>query len=58
MEMNYQNQIMKGAQPRLPWGTPALQVLSVEHIKQQEDELLYYALINDDSFKLLTSSLP
>ena len=57
MEINNQNQIKKGDHPRLPWNTPALQVLSVDHIKQQEDELLYHMLLNDESFKLLTGSL-
>lgn len=57
MEINNQNQIKKGEYPRLPWSTPALQVLSVDHIRQQEEELLYYALANDDSFRLLTGSL-
>ena len=57
MEINNQNQITKGDQPRLPWSTPALQVLSVDQIKQQEEELLYYALANDDSFRLLTGSI-
>jgi hypothetical protein len=57
MEKKNQELIEKGGVQKLRWTAPMLQVLSVVHIKQQEEELLQL-LVNEDSFRLLTGSLP
>lgn len=56
MEINNQELKEKGSVQKLFWTAPMLQVLSVDHIKQQEDELLQL-LTNEDSFRLMTGSL-
>ena len=57
MEINNQELIGSCSLQKLLWTAPMLQVLSVDHIKQQEEELLQL-LVNEDSFRLLTGSLP
>lgn len=57
MEIKNRDRMEKGSVKKLPWTAPELQVLSVDYIKQQEDELLQL-LTNEDSFRLLTGSIP
>lgn len=57
MQKKDQRPVGKGMVEKLPWIAPGIQVLPVDHIKQQEEEILYQLSINEDSFRLLTGSI-
>ena len=44
------------ASSKQPWSTPALTELKVDLIRQQEEEMLYYALNSEEFFRLVNGT--
>ena len=43
-------------QPKESWSTPTIESLSVDLIRQQEEEILYHLLNSEEAFRLVTGT--
>jgi len=53
LSINHSEELVSSKQP---WSTPALTELKADLIRQQEEELLYYALNSEEFFRLVSGT--
>ena len=54
--MNTNNLHTPASETKQPWVTPKIEELKPDVIKQQDEEILYYLLNNEDAFRLVTGT--
>ena len=54
--MNTNNVHTPASETKQPWVTPKIEELKPDVIKQQDEEILYYLLNNEDAFRLVTGT--
>ena len=54
--MNTNNLHTPSSETKQPWVTPKIEELKPDAIKQQDEEILYYLLNNEDAFRLVTGT--